>query len=67
VQANAVFQIQEQFMVAPPPDDEEDASSGEDRFARQDFNRYSHWSSAVAIIAIFIAIAAVLIYLAILR
>jgi uncharacterized membrane protein len=54
-------------MAAPPLDDEKDASSGEDRFARQDFNRYSHWSSAVAIIAILIAIAAVFIYFAILQ
>lgn len=54
-------------MAAPQSPDDEDTSTSEDRFARQDVNRYSQWSSAVAIIVIVIAIAAVFIYLAILR
>ena len=53
-------------MVTPQSPDDEDASSNEDRFARQDFHRHSRLSSAVAIIII-IAIATVFAYLAIRR
>lgn len=54
-----------EFMVTPQSPDDEDASSNEDRFARQDFHRHSRLSSTVAVIAIVITIAAVFTYLAI--
>jgi hypothetical protein len=54
-------------MVAPQGPDERDASTNEDRFARQDFQRYSRLSSAVTIVAVVITIAAICIYLAIRR
>ena len=54
-------------MAAPESPDDNDASTNEDRFARQDFQKYSHLSSALAIIAIVIAIAAVFIFLAMRR
>lgn len=57
----------ETIMAAPESPDDNDASTNEDRFARQDFQKYSHLSSALAIIAIVIAIAAVFIFLAIRR
>jgi len=49
-------------MAALQSPDDEDASTNEDRFARQDFHKYSYWSSATAIIAIVVAIVAVFIY-----
>lgn len=52
-------------MAAPQSSDNKDTSTSEDRFARQDFNKHSHWSSAAAIIAIVVAIAAIFVYLAI--
>jgi hypothetical protein len=55
-------------MVTPRPPDDEDISSSEDRFARQDFQRHSRLSSAVAVITVIvITIAAVLTYLAVRR
>jgi hypothetical protein len=54
-------------MTAPQSPGDEDSSTSEDRFARQDFRRYSHWSSAVAIIAVVIVIAVVFVCLAMLR
>jgi hypothetical protein len=54
-------------MNAPRSPDDKDASTSEDRFARQDFNKYGHRSSAVTFIAIIVTIAAVFIYLAMRR
>lgn len=58
---------QENFMAASQSRDDEEASTNEDRFARQDFNRHSRLSSAVALIAIVSTIAAVVVYLAMRR
>ncbi len=55
-------------MVTPQPPDDEDTSSSEDRFARQDFQKHSRLSSAVAVIVVIvITIAAVFTYLAMRR
>jgi anti-sigma-K factor RskA len=54
-------------MAEPQSRGNQDLSTSEDRFARQDSEGSSHWSSATAAVAVVVVVAIVLIYLAVLR